>query len=282
MIKVAIIGYGFVGKATSDGFKSNKVKKKHIDPKLGTKISDLQDFRPNFIFICVPTPMENDGSQNFDNVINVLKDLAKLETKATVILKSTVLPSNIIKAKKICPNILYNPEFLREKFAKDDFINSPMIILGGEKKEQNKVKKLYQEYSHCRKPKYIFTDLISAALVKYTINSFLATKVIFFNQLKEIFDKSNSKETWKNFVDCLSNDTRIGSSHMMVPGPDGKKGFGGACFPKDTNAFKNYAESLNIDFALLKLAITKNNEIRSKYDELDSREREQNIRFKDN
>ena len=84
-------------------------------------------------------------------------------------------------------------------------------------------------------------DSKSASLIKYTINSFLASKVIF-NQIKDVFNSSSIEIDWDYFIDCISNDTRIGNSHMMVPGPDGKNGFGGACFPKDLSALINYAE----------------------------------------
>ena len=91
---------------------------------------------------------------------------------------------------------------------------------------------LYENHSICKTLNFLEMDSKSASLIKYTINSFLASKVIFFNQIKDVFNSSSIEIDWDYFIDCISNDTRIGNSHMMVPGPDGKNGFGGACFQK--------------------------------------------------
>ena len=124
-------------------------------------------------------------------------------------------------------------------------------------------------------------DISSASLVKYTINTFLASKVIFFNEMHEVFNKLKSNDSWELFIKTLSLDKRIGKSHMDVPGHDGKKGFGGACFPKDTSALLKYAQDIGVDLDVLKIAINKNNKIRSQYTELGAREKEQNVSFDD-
>ena len=124
------------------------------------------------------------------------------------------------------------------------------------------------------------TDGVSASLIKYTINSFLALKVTFFNEIKFVFDSLNSKDDWLNFISALSKDKRIGDSHMSVPGPDGKYGFGGACFPKDVSALIEYSKELGPELSLLKKANDINNNIRSEYNDLSEREKEQNIRYR--
>ncbi len=276
--KIAIIGHGFVGKATEVGFSINT----HIfvvDPKENTKVSDLEKFKPKFVFVCVPTPMEKSGSQNFSIVLDVFNKLSKLSFKPCIILKSTVTPENLDSAKKILPDFIYNPEFLREKYAEEDFINSQMILIGGKKPFQEKVKKLYQDHSLCNTTNFIFTDHTTASLVKYSINSFLATKVLFFNQLKDIFEGSNAGGNWENFIKLIKYDHRIGNSHMDVPGHDGKKGFGGACFTKDTAALLQYSNKISKDFTLLVKIISINNEIRSQYRKLDKREIDQNVNY---
>ena len=175
--------------------------------------------------------------------------------------------------------ILYNPEFLREKFAEEDFVNSPMVILGGDQKDTAIVKDFYENHSICKTNNFIFTDLKSASLIKYSINSFLANKVIFSTD-KEIFDHIESDIPWDEFTNIISIDKRIGSSHMMVPGHDGKLGFGGACFTKDTAALINYAQLINKNFDLLESTVKINNKIRSDYDDLDEREKEkQNVNY---
>ena len=116
-------------------------------------------------------------------------------------------------------------------------------------------------------------------MIKYSINSFLASKVIFFNQLKDLFDASGAGVDWENFINTLTMDNRIGNSHMDVPGHDGRLGFGGACFTKDTAALIKYSESIEQEFSLLKKVIEINNKIRSKYEQVDKRERDQNVTY---
>ncbi len=277
-IKVAIIGYGFVGKATDFGFSKN-TKKIFIDPKLNTSLEDIKAFDPSYIFICVPTPMSDDGSQDCSILESIVEGLSKMDYEGIVILKSTVLPDILSKIRSKLANFVYNPEFLREKFAEEDFVNSSFIILGGEKKNQKKVENLYLNHSNCKSSNFIYTDIFTASIIKYTINSFLATKVLFFNQIREIFDASGSSESWNEFIDIVNFDERIGSSHMMVPGHDGKKGFGGACFTKDTAALLNYSKKISKEFTLLKNAIEINNKIRSEYEDLDEREKIQNVNY---
>ena len=120
--KISIIGYGFVGKATDYGFSKN-VEKLLIDPLLGTSIEEIEAFKPDLIFICLPTPMNDDGTQDSSLIIKTLSELDHYKLTCPIVIKSTVLPDILEKSKEILRNIVYNPEFLREKHAEDDFIN---------------------------------------------------------------------------------------------------------------------------------------------------------------
>ena len=277
-LKLGIIGHGFVGKATDFGF-SRKVKKFIVDPYLGTSINELVKFNPSFIFICVPTPMNDDGTQDVTVLRSVYKEVMLKIPTAIKIIKSTVLPKYLAELEACDPGLIYNPEFLREKHANEDFINSEMIIFGGSTVIAKKVSKIYLENSKCKHTNYIFCNVLTASLLKYTINSFLASKVIFFNEIHSLFNKTSTTDSWEDFIEIISNDKRIGNSHMNVPGHDGKNGFGGACFPKDTFALCKYADELELPLKVLKSVIEKNNCIRSKYEDLDDREIEQNINF---
>ena len=281
-MKVAIIGYGFVGKALHNGLK-NSEEVLLVDPKLNTNINDLKAFKPDTIFICVPTPMNDDGSQDASILENVINELNSLPESTLIVLKSTVLPSNIARIEIKIPNIVYNPEFLRENFANEDFINADLIIFGGNNDAANKkLADFYRKYTKCINTNYQFTDLISATLVKYSINTFLSTKVIFFNELFEVFSNSGAIDNWENFIKIINNDKRIGNSHMQVPGPDGKLGFGGACFPKDTKALLQFSKDIGKPLHLLEKCISVNNNIRSQYKYVSRREAEQNINFDSN
>lgn len=279
-LRLGIVGHGFVGKATDWGF-NKKVEKFIVDPVYKTNVKDLSNFDPDLIFICVPTPMNNDGSQDSSIIQTVVSELLEYCPDAIKIIKSTVLPSILNKLSYVDPKIIYNPEFLREKHANEDFVNSDMIIFGGDRGISSQVSSAYLDHSRCKTKEHIFTDLETASMIKYTINTFLASKVIFFNEIHSIFEKMNVSDTWKVFTSIISRDQRIGTSHMDVPGHDGKKGFGGACFPKDTLALAKYAKEQNIEPKLLTSAIKINNKIRNEYKSLDSRETQQNVTFDD-
>ncbi len=278
VMKIGIIGFGFVGEALANGLNDD-VEICKIDPKLSTSLKDLKEFSPKASFICLPTPMSNDGSQDIEIIKNTLLEIKNLDIGGLVIIKSTVNPKNITELQSIYSDFIYNPEFLREKYAKEDFINSDLIVFGGKSSLINKASNIYKNYTKCKNKDYIYTDAISASLIKYSLNSFLATKVIFFNELNNLFEVSGAEETWENFIDYISKDKRIGNSHMMVPGHDGRFGFGGACFPKDTSALLKYAELLDIDLTVLKSAILTNNKIRASYNSNTHRENEQNVTY---
>ena len=280
-MKVGIVGFGFVGQAL---FKSlidvDDVFK--VDPKLGSTIEELIQFEPNIVFLTLPTPMNNDGTQNISIIKEVIEELKVIDNKSLIVLKSTVLPDALLDLNSKIENFIFNPEFLREKTAENDFINGELIIFGGTKENCLRLSEFYKKHTKCVEKNHILTDLVSASLVKYTINSFLASKVIFFNQIKDIFDQANAEESWEEFTKMVSKDSRIGNSHMSVPGHDGRRGFGGACFPKDTNAFSHFASQINAPFSSLKNTIRINNNLRTIYNEPTDREKEQNISFEDN
>ena len=276
-MKVSIIGHGFVGKALENGLKDAEILV--IDPLYNNQISDLNAFKPEYLFICVPTPMTDEGDQDLKILSNVINDIKKINLDSEIILKSTVLPNKITDIEALIPNIIYNPEFLTENNAFDDFINSDLIVLGGNNKNLKKISSFYKTHTKCVTKNIIHTDLISASLIKYTINSYLASKVMFFNELHNLFKKSGTDESWENFIQAVSSDSRIGKSHMKVPGPDGRFGFGGACFPKDTQALFKYSLDVDSPLEILKKVIDLNNVIRSSYKSSTKREDDQNINF---
>ncbi len=280
-MRIAIVGYGFVGKALKNAI-SQSVDVFIVDPVHGTNIKDLVEFNPEFIFVCVPTPMLDNGMQDCSIIESVIEEITEKNLESIVVIKSTILPNFLNAFSLKIKNLLCNPEFLREKYANDDFIKAELILIGGQKKLSNKLKDFYINHTKCISKNFQLTDLASASLIKYTINTFLATKVIFFNQLFNIFNNSNTSSNWDDFIKIISSDSRIGNSHMQVPGYDNRLGFGGPCFPKDCNALHAYSKDINQNFSLLAEALIINNSIRSNYDDLTQREIEQNINFENN
>ena len=261
---IGIIGKGFVGSAVSDGF--SKIEQYVVDPKISednTIDKLVNDFDPPLTFVCVPTPPNEDGSVNVDIVTEVLQELNDCEYKGIVVVKSTIIPDYLHVFKKSYKlKIVYNPEFLTEANASQDFVNPNMQVLGGKWKDCDTVEKAYNRYSNVRVVPTFKVDLSTASLIKYTINSWLATKVVFFNELYNLQQASSSMVSWDQFTDMLTRDPRMGNSHMKVPGTDGEHGFGGHCFPKDTEALINYAQGKNIKLSLLEKAVSKNKKLR--------------------
>lgn len=272
MKNIAIVGHGYVGKAVAHAFDTNRVKQHIIDPIYDTHLGNLfMKVKLDVGFVCVPTPMGKDGSIDSSIVEEVVEDLARFE--CMIVVKSTITPAVVEKLSSRYDNFIYNPEFLTEKNAIEDFINPPMHVFGGNCEYTAKLEKIYSNHSQCKPcPAYHMTAM-EASFVKYGINSFLATKVLWFNQFKDIIDEAGGK--YNVIVNAIGSDPRIGHSHTQVPGHDGRKGFGGACFPKDTKAFSKYAKGA---FTVLDEVINVNNDYRLQY-ALDKREKEQNVRF---
>ena len=269
VINIAIVGHGYVGKAVSHAFNSYKVSVNLIDPIYNTNVKLLDGLELDAAFVCVPTPFGKDGKIDSSIVEEVVKELAP--RGCPIIIKSTVTPDVLEKLWKKNKMIVYNPEFLTEKNALNDFVNPPMHVFGGSPEITKQVEKIYEKFSRCKPCPVFHMSIKEASFVKYGINSFLATKVLWFNQFKDLIDQN--KSDYDNIIKAIGTDNRIGFSHTQVPGPDNKIGFGGACFPKDTQAFSSFAKN---NFTILDKVIEENNKYRSQY-ELDDREKEQKV-----
>ena len=265
VLKLGIVGHGFVGSAVANGFDKD-TEQFIVDTKQNNNTLEqlVNEFDPSITFICVPTP-EQETHHDVDVSIarETLEKLTALKYKGIVVIKSTITPHHLIKFKKDFKlKLVYNPEFLTEANSFNDFINPNMQVLGGKWRDCGVVEKVYVRHSSVKIVPTFKVDLITASLIKYTINSWLATKVVWFNQLKDLFDESGSHSTWDQFTDMLEKDPRMGDSHMQVPGPDGKKGFGGHCFPKDTKAFLYYSKLKSKKLRALEHIIKYNTEYR--------------------
>ena len=260
-MNLGIIGKGFVGSAVAHGFDKD-CDQVIVDPKYtDNEITDVLDCK--LVFVCVPTPPNEDGSINVDIVNDVLIELSMRDYKGVVVVKSTIIPDYLHEFKKEFDlKIVYNPEFLTEANANEDFKNPPFQVFGGKWRDCEVVEKAYLRYSSVRIVPTFKVDLTTASLLKYTINSWLATKVTFFNELKQLHELGSSMVSWEQFTDMLSRDDRMGNSHMKVPGPDGEPGFGGHCFPKDTEALLHYANNKNIKMSVLRKAVQTNKKLR--------------------
>ena len=246
MQKIGIIGNGFVGNSIAFGFSpTHEIRIHDKDPKRNLN-SIKEVLECDYIFVAVPTPMNQNGSISLKIVESALQEISKnnKRTDNIIILKSTMVPGSTNNFIKQFPklNIVFNPEFLTERTAKLDFLTQARIVLGGDEKHTSKVKELFEErFMHT----YILEmDTTTAEMIKYMNNVFFASKVSIMNEMKRVCDAVGAD--WSDALKGFAADQRIGDSHLNVPGPDGKLGFGGACFPKDINAFMSMAKELDI------------------------------------
>ena len=265
-MKLGIVGHGFVGSAVSHGF-TKELDKFIVDPKYFSQntINDLIEFKPDATFVAVPTPQLETGECNTEILESVLKDLNRIKNHL-VIIKSTVPAYKLQSIQEECIDlrIVYNPEFLTEKNYLEDFVNPPMHVIGGRDSDATEVENLYAKHSTCKPCPVFKTDIVTASMVKYCMNSFLATKVTFMNEMYDVLRAAGGSD-WQTFTKIIENDPRIGKSHMKVPGTDGMRGYAGSCFPKDTSALAWFArEILNTPFTQLETSIKINDKLRKK------------------
>jgi len=261
---IGIIGFGFVGRAQAFAFAgNNEIKIYDVDVKKSTH-SLIETIKQKFVFVCVPTPMKENGDQDLSYVEDFFESIKNRNLSETIfILKSTILPGTTEYLKKrFGINIVFNPEFLTEKTANLDVLTQSRIIIGGDKKLCEEVELLYQ--SKFGNKHFVITDSKTAELTKYMCNNFLTVKVSFVN---EYFDLANSLDCdWNKIIEGFVSDPRIGNSHTQIPGPDGKRGFGGTCFPKDINAIITFSEKQNIEMNILNAAWKTNLRVRPEQD----------------
>ena len=162
--------------------------------------------------------------------------------------------------------------------AKQDFINQRFRVVGVQQPEAGRhLEGLYNYFSLCNPAQMITMSCVEAAYFKYAVNTFLAMKVTFMNQLKEVIDDYGG--SYNQLSRALAAEYRLGNSHMKIPGHDGKPGFGGSCFPKDLTAWLNFVDKkTNANSDLLKSVKKVNDKIRSNYD-ISDREKEQNVDY---
>ena len=274
-MNIGVIGYGFVGRATGEGFVSNPKNKVFWYDKFKESPNTLEEVvkKSDFVFVCVPTPIFEDYSGMdmgivigvVDQVAEILSSSAKATEDKVLIIKSTSLPGTAkklaIKYPKI--NFIMNPEFLTQKNANHDFLNPSRTVIGAESKDVTlKVIKIYKTILSKNQP-YVVTDTTSAEVIKYMSNLMLASKVLLANEFYEL-----SKKVGANYLDvqkAVESDPRIGT-HLGVPGPDGDMGFGGACFPKDMVGILGLAKKLKLDVSALEAIWKKNLKVRKHRD----------------
>jgi len=270
-MNIGIVGQGYVGTAVKEVFSKHYDVDTYDLDKDKCSVDYLEDLveLTNIIFVCVPTPMKKDGSCDTSIVEAIVKDINDMVVSRNVsgrivAIKSTIPPGTTNRLNKECKNIsvIFNPEFLTEANFIEDFRNQSRIIIGGERPSTTKLRQVYSLVFP--NTPIIKTGSKTAEMVKYFTNTFLATKVSFANEMKMICDELNID--YDKVVEYSTYDERLGKSHWAVPGPDGKLGFGGSCFPKDINALIHLAGELELCTEVLMGAWNTNLRVRPEED----------------
>lgn len=210
------------------------------------------------VFIAVGTPQDEDGSADLSYVLAAAKEVAELSKSYKLIVTKSTVPAGTgakIKAliKRVNPLLDFavasNPEFLREGVAINDFMNPDRIVVGV---EDEKAQKIFAEiYEKFAPEKLVATDIVTAELIKYAANSFLATKISFINEMADLCEAVGGNI--KQLARAVGLDSRIGEK-FLNPGP----GFGGSCFPKDILAILNVAKENSVELSLIDSVIASN------------------------
>jgi UDPglucose 6-dehydrogenase len=253
-MNIGIIGNGYVGKATkllgckdeANDLDDNLVLVYDIDESKRVPADvTLPDFQMcDVVFVCVPTPALSDGTCDTRIVETVVGDLKDLGI-TSIVVRSTVPVGTCERL-----GVAFMPEFLTEKNWENDIKGTTEWIIGCDHQDNKLFKTVMKRIFITAKrnnriggANFVWASTKEAEAAKLVRNAFLATKVSFCN---EIFDWCSALNINYNAVSQLmSMDNRIGDSHVKVPGPDGKKGYGGTCFPKDINSLLNQIQSVS-------------------------------------
>ena len=263
-MKIGIIGQGFVGNAVYQKFKQfYDILTFDVNEDLCN--SSFEEIKSNckIIFVCVPTPMNNNRSCDISIVESIIKKLSDVEG-LTIVNKSTVVPETTKELSKKYRKVklVYNPEFLTERNAIKDYEDQNRIIIGGPRPSTNLLKTIFSKVFP--NSTIIKTGSTHAEMIKYFTNSLLATKVSFANEIFQLCEKLELD--YDKVVEYAIQDERIGNSHLNVPGHDGDLGFGGHCFPKDLSALVKLSEEFGTVNNVLKSVLKTNNNVRKNKD----------------
>jgi len=272
-MNIGVVGMGFVGSVTAAVLadQGNAIIALDIDSeKIGRFNSgDIPIFEPGLkdlilknkrnlkfttdykmlkgseiIFVAVPTPNLN-GKINLDYVYKAIDSIKSVNNDAIIVIKSTVVPGTGSKIKdEFNVKIVSNPEFLREGNAIDDTIHPDRVIVGGEEEYAEKVASIWKFTN----APILITTRENAELIKYASNSFLATKISFINEIANLCEKIPNSDV-ETVAKGMGYDRRIGPLFLKAG-----IGYGGSCFPKDTEAFLTYAEELGEELKIIKAA----------------------------
>jgi UDPglucose 6-dehydrogenase len=260
-MKIGIIGLGYVGSAVAASYLTEVVIHDPKYPEQSLAITALK-YSCDAIFVCVPTPSSSAGCDT-SILDQVLSELVGYE--GIVIVKSTAPPAWYMNAEYEYPiKLAHVPEFLTQARAKFDYVNPHKIVVGCRDYLYDQVADvLFASAINFDRVNIEYCSIAEASFFKYMANNFLAMKVVMNNEFAQL--ASSLHLNWNRVSTIAKTDARLGNTHWAVPGPDGRAGYGGACFPKDTEALLAIAHKQQIGMTLLATAIATNNTLRNNH-----------------
>lgn len=257
MDKIIIVGQGIVGNATWETLKtfSPTLTRKQVefhDPARGAYTAEWREAQ--WCFICVNTDFDEERGINNDGQVFAAIDEANAQGfQGTYVLRSTVSLTTIDDMEWLGDRLVVWPEFVRAAHWKDDAIKPVVIPMGGSK----------------ARDLGMLTGLIGVATFmsnreamtsKLAINSYLAAKVVFFNNLYDLCDRT--RMDFDSVLSAVTEYPGIGARQSHVPGPDGERGYGGKCLPKDTKTFARDLARYGADSSVIESVIKSNSKVR--------------------
>lgn len=246
--KLGIIGAGYVGSAIKHHFQYAKIWDKFVD----TPNTFDEVLEQDYIFLCLPTPYSKRGFKGCDisAIEENLEKINKLKSYKVVILKSTIPPStsNYLQTKYKHTIIVFNPEFLTAKYAKEDFAYPDKQVLGYTNEDSKIICEAHLDF--LPKAQRLIVTAVEAEIIKYMLNTYYSMKVVFSNQIYDVCQLvgADYEKVKLGFV----LDKRVNDSHFDIWHED-FRGFAGACLPKDLKTFIESAKQFGVDLKLHKV-----------------------------
>lgn len=268
-VSIGVIGVGFVGGAVFDYFLRCGLDVITFDKKESFRVGNEElEYKTNsfeellstdYVFLCLPTPYIKGFGFDYTALHENLLKLKTNKYKGTIIIKSTMEPGTTrMLSEKYSLPMVHNPEFLTARTALEDFKNQKHIVIGGfDMQTCGNVLSLYQKYF---KAQYTICDSEQAELMKLFCNNFYAVKVQLFNEFALTCKRMGVD--YNSVKDSMLRNGWINPMHTDVPGPDGQFSYGGLCFPKDTNALRDYMKRNGIPYEILDACISERNKMR--------------------
>ena len=265
-----IVGNGFIGRTLYKAFtKANlDVKQYDINPELSKNpLEEVANCK--YVFICVPTPMNLDTGECFTGIVEKACTSVRQHSKDSIlVIKSTIPPGTTYRLNLHFGKVLFCPEFLTEANPYEDFVNSNSHMVGFSTEDTRKYAeslindvfvKMYTQGVIVSSQTYcVFST--HAEMCKYMRNTYLATRLSYFTEMKQICDKLDIDFDITKFLAGL--DERVGNHYNRIDEEEPE--YSGSCLPKDINGLICFAEKMGVDPKVLKASWAKNLEVAKK------------------